>query len=237
MGSLDAVLTRQALAEGESRQVVDDTPIAIRLQYKGSGSVTSLEVVTATDVELITSDGGTDTYDFATYTTLGALVDAINADGIFNAKILDSIRSKASDDTLLARGAAATVVVEDGESYLDIYLDVDGADYYGCRLTYDRGFKKPHKTTHRVHIEEIKYDLQLQAGVAGGVKIYEIDGTTETERFAELSVHDAATTINFASGEGKITAKEGNDLVVIINANTALTDDAGNFLRATGIIE
>ena len=237
MGSLDSVLTKQALARGESRQVVDDTPIAIRLQYKGSGSVTSIEVVTATDVELITSDGGTDTYTFASYTTLGALVDAINADGIFNAKILDSVRSKASDDTLLARAASDTVVSEDGESYYDIVLDVDGADYYGCRLTYDRGFKKPHKATHRVHIEEIKYDLQLQAGVAGGVKIYEIDGTTETERFAELSVHNAATTINFAGGEGKITAGEGNDFVVIINAETALTDDAGNFLRATGIIE
>ena len=237
MGSLESALLKQAMAKGEVRQVVDDTPVAIRLQYIGSGSVTSVEVVTADDIELITSDGGTDTYLFSAYTTLGALVDAINGDGIFKAKVLDSVRSKASDNTLLARAASATVVSEDGESYFDIFLDVDGADYYGCRLTYDRGFKKAHKATHRVSLQEIKYNINLQAGVAKGVKVYEIDGTTETEIFTELSVTTTATTINFASGEAKKTAKEGNDIVVIINANTALTDSTANYLRLVGIIE
>ena len=88
MSSLNSVLTRQALASGVTLQVGTDTPVAIRLRKLSVGSVTSVTVTTATNIVMITSDGGTDTYTFATYTTVGALVDAINADGIFEAKVL-----------------------------------------------------------------------------------------------------------------------------------------------------
>src|ERR1035437_6970068 len=81
MASLDSVKLRNELAKGVIVQNSgSDTPTAFKLDYIGTGTVTSVTVVTATAITLITSDGGTDAYAFATYTTLGAVVDAINAD-------------------------------------------------------------------------------------------------------------------------------------------------------------
>lgn len=235
MASLDSLQTRSLSAKGDVRQVGSDAPIAIRLQYKGTGSVTSVTVTTATNIVMVTSDGGTDTYAFATYATVGALVDAINADGIFDAKVLDTVRSEATASQFV--DGAISSSTEDGETYYDVNVDTDAADYFAARLTFDRGFKKSHGKSHRVHLQEIKYLIDLGTAAAGAVKVYKIDGTTETLVMSELSVDNTATTINFASGEGKLTAKEGEDIVVKIDDGGNLADDSGNYLRVTGIIE
>lgn len=239
MSSLDFVHQRALRAKGEVRQVGSDSPIAIRLRYKGTGSVTSVTTTTATNIVMVTSDGGTDTYAFATYTTIGALVDAINADAIFEAKVLDSVRSEATASQFV--DGAITAGTEDGETYYDVLVDTDAADYFAVRLTYDRGFDKPHKANHRVSLQEIVYSINLGTAAAGAVKVYEIQGTTETLRFSALSVDNGGTydntTINFASGEGKITANDGNDIVVKIDDSGNLADNAGNLLRIIGTIE
>ena len=98
MASKDSLETRKLLAKGTVIQAGSDKSVALRLKYKGTGSVTSVTVVTATSVECITTDGGTDTYAFATYTTMGALADKINSDGIFECKVLDVLRSAGSDN-------------------------------------------------------------------------------------------------------------------------------------------
>src|SRR3990167_864626 len=93
MPSQDGLNVRKLLSTGVTRQNGTDTPVAIRLRKLTVGSVTSVTVTTATDLVLITSDGGTDTYTFSTYTTVGKLIDAINGDGIFEAKAMDTLRS------------------------------------------------------------------------------------------------------------------------------------------------
>jgi len=235
MASLDSLKTRNLLAKGEVRQVGTDTPIAIRLKYIGAGTITSVTIDTATDFELITSDGGTDTYAFATYATVGALVDAINADGIFEAKVLDTVRSEATASQFV--NGAITAASEDGVSYYDVTVDTDAADYFAVRLTFDRGFNKAHKASHRVHLQAIEYLMDLGTAAAGAVKVYEINGTTETLRYSALSVDNSATAITWASGEGKISAGNGNDLVVKIDDSGNLVNSTSNYLRAVGIIE
>lgn len=236
MASNDFLQTRAALKKGVIRQVGSDTPIAIRLKYKGTGSVTSVTTTTATSIVMVTSDGGTDTYLFATYTTIGALVDAINADGIFEAKVLDSVRAEATASQFVDGAITAATDVRDGDGgtlYYDVLVDTDAADYFAARLTFDYGFDKAEtKKKHRVHMQEIKYLMNL--GTAGTVYMYEVDGTTETEVFKEAAVDNSATSITWASGEAKYTANEGNDLVVYIPDTGNLADASTNYLRVIG---
>ena len=240
MGSLDAALVRKALAKHVVGSVVDDGAVAIRLRYVGSGTVTSVTIDSSTDIEMITSDGGTDTYLFATYTTVGALVDAINGDGIFEAKVLDTIRAEATDDQFV-NGAIASSTLRDGKvstTVWDVLVDTDAADYTAYRLTFDRGFEREvQKRQHRVSLTEIVYNLDISAAEAEAVKIYEIDGTNETLIFSRKSVDATKTTINFASGEGKLDAAFGNDLVVYIMDTTSITDSSDNYLEVGGILE
>ena len=241
MGSLNSALLKKALAKGVVGMVVDDTPVAIRLKYIGTGTVTSVTVDTGTDLVMITSDGGTDTYDFGTYTTIGALVDAINGDGIFEAKVLDSIRSEATA-TQFVDGAISSSTLRDGgvsTTIWDVLVDTDAADYIAYRLTYDRGFEREAiKKGHTVSLREIVYYMTMgTASTANSVRVYEIDGTTETQIARRATgVTQTETTINWASGEGFISAAVGNDLVIYVT-DAAFTDDAGNYLEVTGLVE
>lgn len=236
MASLETLQMRNALSRGEVRQVGTDTPIAIRLKYIGTGTVTSVTTTTATDITMVTSDGGTDAYAFATYTTIGTLVDAINKDGIFSAKVLDSVRSETTASQFI--NGAITAGSEDGISYYDVLVDTDAADYFAVRLTYDRGFDKSHKSKHRVDLQEIVYLIDLGTAAANAVKIYKIDSdaVTETLVYQALSVDNTETTIRFANGEGVLSSDEGGDLVVKIDDSGNLANASGNLLRITGKI-
>jgi hypothetical protein len=236
MASLDSLQTRQILAKGVVIDNVADAPVALRLRYIGTGTVTSVTTVTATNVVLITSDGLTDTYAFSAYITMGALADAINAAGIFECKVLDVLRSAASDNNLLASALTATNSVDDlGNAVYDIHTDTSAFFQLGVCLTPTRrSFGAP--TGHRVHLQEIKYYATLGNAAADDVQIWKRNGTVETQIFGELSVSATATTINFASGEGKLTGNPDEELVVILKDSVSLSDTAAT-LRVTGIVE
>lgn len=236
MASAESLLIKNAAATGTVVQVGSDTPVAIRLEYIGSGTITSVTTTTATNIVMVTSDGGTDTYAFATYTTIGTLVDAINADGIFKAKVLDSVRSEATASQFV--DGAITAGTVNGVSYYDVLVDTDAADYFAVRLTYDRGFDKPHKARHRVDLQEIVYSINLGTAAANAVDIYKIDadGVTETVVYSTLSVDTTETTIDFANGEGFLSGDIGGDIVVKIDDSGNLADADGNFLRIVGKI-
>ena len=235
MASYDSLRVRNLLASGEVKQQGTNTPIAIRLKYKGTGTVTSVTVTTGTNIVMVTSDGGTDPYEFGTYTTIGTLVDAINADGIFDVKVLDAVRSLATATQFV--DGAITASTEDGVTYYDVKVDTSAAKYFAVRLTYDRGFDKAHKSSHRVHLQEAKYYATLGAAAADMVLVYKVNGTTETKVMGALSVSATETTINFASGNGKLSGANGEDIVVILKDATSIADAAANYLRVTGIVE
>lgn len=241
MGSLNSVLLRKALAKNLVGTVVDDKAVAIRLRYIGTGTVTSVTIDPATDLVLVTSDGETDTYAFVTYTTVGTLVDAINGDGIFEAKVLDTIRSEATASQFVT-GAISSSTLRDGgvsTTVWDVLVDTDAADYTAYRLTFDRGFEREAlKKQHKVSLREIVYwQTMATASTANSVKVYEIDGTTETQILRRATGATATKhTVNFASGEGRLDAAVGNDLVIYIT-DSGFTDGAGNYLEVSGILE
>lgn len=235
MSSLNSVLTRQALSSGTTIQVGSDTPVAIRLRKKSAGSVTSVTVTTATNIVMITSDGGTDTYTFATYTTVGALVDAINADGIFEAKELDCLRSQGTTGSQFVTGAITSGTDDNGVVVWDVLQDTSVTLELGVTLSPFRNFDFP--KGHRVHIQQIVYSVNMGTAAADSFQIYKRKGKTESKIFGALSVDTTETTLNLASGYGKISAGPDDELFVRVKDAATLADAGGNFVRVIGIIE
>lgn len=220
MSSQDALQMRALNKRKVIGHVSDDLPVAIRLKYIGSGSVTSVTVTTATNIVMITSDGGTDTYAFSTYDTVAKLVAAINADGIFEAKVLDTLYS---EDTASQFVDGALSITSDG--YYDVMSDTSACDYIAYRLTYDRGAgaKKP-KGSHRVTLLGITTNLTLGGGAdTNSLKVYECKGSTETAVITRTPTTGSEENITWASGEGGFTSADGKDLVVIVTDTTSVT--------------
>jgi len=243
MASYESLAIKNAASTGTVVQVGTDTPVAIRLEHVGTGAITSVTTTTATNIVFV-SDDYTQTYAFATHTTVGALVDAINAGNcteaaggiLWKAKVLDTVRSEATASQFV--DGAITAGTVNGVSYYDVLVDTDAADYLAVRLTYDRGFDKPHKARHRVDLEEIVYYADLGTAAAAGLKVYKIDadGVTETLVLSYLSVDTTTTTENFASGEGCLSGDIGGDIVVKLDDSGNLADSTSNYLRVSGKI-
>ncbi len=261
MASLESLQTRALLKKGAVQQVANLTSYPVRLKYIGAGSVTSVVVTTGTAIVLTTVEGGTtytQSYPFAaglTYNTIGKLVDAINAGAstesatpatnpgiLWEAKVMDGLRSHTTTSKVVGAPttlAAKTILTGGGisEEVYDVAYDTTvAAPYVAVRLTYDRGFLKGQKKQHRVSLQEIEYLATLGSAIAGGLKVYEVEGTTETEVWSGTPVGTGTlTNKNFASGEGKITANDGNDLVVVMAGNGTVASTA--VLAAIGEIE
>lgn len=239
MASLNSVQTRQILSRNTVIQVLaNDASVMIRLKaLAAAGAVTSVTVTTATNIVIITANGGTDTYAFATYTTIGAVVDAINADGMFEAKVLDALRSGASASTIVT---GANTITSSG--YYDLMVDTTAALFVAARLTYDRntGVNSKLSQGHRVTIKEIVTSLTLGGGAdVNAFSIYECTpssrGNVETLILQRTPVTGSVSTLNWASGVGGITAGEGNDLVVVITDGTSFA--TSDYLTVSGLIE
>lgn len=236
MASKDSLEIRKLLAKGVVIQAGSDKSVALRLKYKGTGSVTSVTVVTATSVALITSDGGTDTYEFATYTTMGALADKINSDGIFECKVLDVLRSAGSDNNLLAAALTATNAIDEaGNAVFDLYTDSSAFLQYGACLSAHRGFGLP--KGHRVTLSAITYVANVGTAAADSVQIWKRKNGVEKQIFGQLSVDTNETTITFAVAGGVkgITSNDDEEFVVLVKDAASLAD--GGFIRVTGEIE
>ena len=243
MASLDSVKARQVLTTGKVVQRKDDTPVAIRLRYKGTGTVTSVTMTTATNLVLITSDGGTDTYTFASGSgTMGALAANINADGVFEAKLLDCLAADVTTASNFKANAAITSSYDElGNVVYDLLVDTDVPDYMTVCLSPFANFDAP--KGHRVHVQELKYKVNVASGVANGVRVYTRDSApngakhgTEVQILNITSVDNTETTITFASGEAKLSGKEDQDIIFRINSG-AITDGAGNYVQIVGEIE
>lgn len=238
MASLDSLNVRAILSRGTVVSQTADTPIAIRLKYVGTGSVTSVTVTTATNIVLVTSDGGTDTYAFSTYTTVGSLADAINGDGIFECKVIDALRSDLTASSYFLENTAITAGTDtNGVTVYDVHVDTSVYKAVTSCITNKRDFNTTKLSeSHRVHLQAIQYFATLGGAGAGLVKVYIRRGKTETLVYSTTSVSATATTITFASGLGKITGLDGDEIVVRLQDGTSLSDTALAF-AAIGILE
>jgi len=238
MASLDSLKVRSLLKKGVIQTTLDDAAVAIRLRYIGTGTVTSVTNIIATSLTLITSDGGSDAYAFATYTTIGALADAINADGIFEAKVLDALRSDATAsqfvDTTISAGTDANGVV-----VWNVKVDTSLLFALTVCVSNARNFNVPASfvASHRTQVTGISYYANVNAASQNAVRVYSRIGTIETQVYGAVSVDATVTNITWASGLGYITGIEGAELIVRVQDATSLTNDSANFISAIAFLE
>lgn len=235
MGSLDSILTRQGLAQNVVATVLDDEPVALRLKYVGTGTVTTVVLTTATDLELITSDA-TEEFLFSTYTNMGLLADAVNASAYWECKLLDALRT---DETENSDFVEDLTLDANSEGYYDCLVDTDVAQNAGndfiftYRCAYDRNpdNEKP-AGSHRVRLSEVNYNVNVNGVEAGGFQIWEWNSgkKTETLVYSTVSVDATEEIVNFASGNKTLDASIGGELIVRVKDTTSITDNDANAL-------
>jgi hypothetical protein len=238
MASLDSLKVRALNAKGAVNVTRDDTPVILRLNYIGTGSVTSVTPTTATNLITITTEG-TKTYTFSSLSTVGALADAINADGIFHAQVLDALRSDATNASNIVENTAITAGSDDyGSTVYDLHADTSVNKSMTSTLSLFRNVNVGLKTGHRVELQEIVYYLDVNGASANSVRVYFRNTSgIETQVAGYASVDVTKTTINWAAGVGVITAPEKSDIIVRVQDATSVTDGSGNYVQATGILQ
>ena len=238
MASRDSLEMRKLASSGKVYQRVDDTSIAIRVRYIGTAGNPSVVVTTATKIAMTDATATVD-YAWATYATMGALVDALNASGLWEAHLLDALRSDVTLNSFKSNTTVTPTTDENGVVVWDLVHDnniVSNTTYFAtvC-LSPFYNFDAP--KGHRVHVKEISYNQDITAA-QGGVRMYvRSKNGTETEIYRALSVDTTTTTINWASGEGRISGGENQEIVFRIITADALADNTANFIRIVGELE
>ena len=234
MASLDLLKTRKLLATGQIIKNGTDGPVAIRIRNKAGKAVTSVTVITGTNIILIDSDGST-TSTFATDTTLGAVVGRINASANWEAKILDALLADASVSRLL--DGAITVSTDGlGNAIYDVKYDTSTALEIGCCLSPFRDFDAP--KGHRVNLKNVKYGVNMGTAAVNSAQLYKRVGGVETLVFGELSVDTTETTVlDFTSGPYAFTATTDAELFFRVKDAATLADATSNYVRVIGEIE
>ncbi len=257
MASLEGTFTRYLLRQGvvvQKTGTAGNRPVAIRMRYKGTGTVTSVTTAAGTLVTVsVAGTGqateGTKTYTFASDSpTIASLVGNINADGIFEAKVLDALNADVTPSYFVT-GAITATYDSNGVRQWDLTVDPNvqlSAGVYGITVCltgnreWDNNFFTPEKVgQHRVVLQEVDYYATLGGAADNLVRIYVrrgLPGHTETQIFGALSVSGTLTAITFASGQGFISGKDGDEIIVRVQDGTSISDTA-LFLRATGYLE
>jgi len=237
MGSLNSAQVRDLQSFGVAGTVVNDTPVAIRMKYIGTGSVISVAVDTDQDITLTTSDGGAEEFLLSTYTTMGDLAGAINNSSYWDARVLDALRSDSTASSPFVNNLTTSVTAD---GYYDALVDTSVTLNLTYRCAWDRGvdFQEVKPTgAHRVHLQDVVYAAVMSGATANEFRIYEFNprDNSETQIYQATTVDTTETTVNFANGEGKITSGWGNDLIVRLLDTVTMTD--GCYMYCTYIAE
>jgi len=224
---------RSLAAQTTGIRNTEDAAIALRITNP-SKAVTSVTVNADTIVLIDSVD--TQTITLSTSGTMGAVADAINATANWKCKLLDSLRSQITTTGSTLMTGAKTANLKLGEWGYDILLSTTVAFTYPIRVTYDRtaGNLLP-AGGHRVKLVNFEYVLDVGTAAANMVKIYEWDPVlrTETQIWQAASVDSTTTVTSYDFSKAPITAKEGNDLVVLVTDAAAITSAATtNYIQA-----
>src|ERR1035437_3244396 len=151
MASTDSLKLRKLLSSGVVVQAGTDGSVAIRMMYQGTGAVTSVVVNVGTSLVTTTTEG-VKTYTFASTpgcTTIGGLVAAINADGIFQAKVLDCLQTLVTSGNNLKAASLTTPTYDGlGNPVFDIVMSSSVDLQIGVCLSAHRHMNAP--SGHRV---------------------------------------------------------------------------------------
>ena len=233
MASLNSLQIRALTAQTTGLRYAEDEPTALRIVHTADAAITSVIVTTATNIILIDADGTT-TSTFATDGTLGAVADRINASANWQCKILDGLRTTLTTASNFVTGTL-TADSKNGEWGYSVMLDTTTTFTFPIRCTYDRtGGSILPSSGHRVKLVSFEYVLDVDTAAADMVKIYEWDPVlkTETQIWQAASIDSTSVVTSEDFSKAPITAKEGNDLIVLVTDAAAITDAGTNYIQA-----
>lgn len=240
-GSLDSLVTRKSLTTGVVGHLVADAPVAIRLKFKrksatSSVGITSITTTTAVDITVVYTDATTSVWDFATYDTVGKLVDKINSEGYFEAKVLDTLRAYATTSQFVDGAISAGMV--NGVAVWDVKVDTSVAFYIAYRLSPTRrSFSSGKLETHRAAIQEVVYYATVGTAAIDSFQIWDCYKGNEDKVYSAASVKGTKTTVSWTNTDAKLqTLGDNHELVVVVKDAASLADSA-LFLRVVGEIE
>lgn len=249
MASLESLQTRAFAAQTITGRTADNASVALEIVYvpQATGDTPVVTVASATGITLADSLTTTGSLAFNTYTTIGALADKINSLNRWKARIVDALRSTTTASSVLLPDSGVTAASVNGESLFKVLIDQSVNDEIFFRVSADRGVLKddmgrlkdqrPASYSHRVKINAIKYNLEVNADLSNGLRIYEYnpkDGT-ETQIWGSIIVDHADTTIDFSTNP--ITSGEGNDLIVMVKDGAIVDTALVNFLEVSYVRE
>lgn len=234
MASRDGLEVRNLLKRGIVRRVTNNLAVGLRLWYKGTGTVTTIAATQATNLVFTTSDGGVDTYAFSAYSTLGALADAIAADGIFDVKVMDALRSENPDDFFVTTAGQAATTDENGNVCYDLAVEAAVALTFSCLLS-PRANKDDVKG-HRVSLLEVDYLVNNTAAFDTlSITDRTISTGAEVVIYAATNTDNSAASLTFASGNGQITLKDDHEFVVQFDGT--VVNAADGYIQCIGYYE
>ena len=155
-------------------------------------------------------------------------------------KVLDGLRSQIVSAGSKFITGALTANVKNGELGYDLLIDTSAMFFTPARVTYDRAVGPGIPLAgHRVKIVNFSYVMDVGTAAADKVRIYEWDPVlfTETQIFSAASIDSTSTVTTHDFSAAPITAKEGNDLIVVITDAASIADASTNYLQVVYVRE
>lgn len=240
--------------KGVGSAIVNDGGIALRIRCianpESTPNTADAVLVSATSLTLKqngsadTSVGASGVLAFATYTTLGALVDAINASGTWQAEIVGGLRADAINGSqLLARSTSVVRNFAEIDLYWDssVHLGLDvllepGIPFEGAPSSFVKGMNSDRRFQHRVGFQRVicKDDND---GTALSVTVYELkpQNASTVKTIASFTPTDN-TELDSGVDAPVLHADYGNNILIRFAGATSFTDTSC-YLKAFGILQ
>lgn len=238
--------TNKAVSKMISERVVADGGVALRIRCvaypESSSNYADAVLVSATSLTLSINGsadstvGSSGVLAFATYTTLGALVDAINASSNWKAEIVAGLRSDSTGSSrLLARSTSTFRMYQDVELKWDSSV-VGGLDFV---LEPAAAFASNDQyAAHRVSIKRLRALVNTSDSSDTNIVAYEVarNRASTLKTITTLVAADNTEKDSGAADEAFFTAEYGNAILVRF-LNGSGWADSGAYLEVQGARE
>lgn len=244
MDNKTAVLNK-ALAKSIGAVLVADQGVALRIRYVGSPESSSdyadAVLVSATSLTLSvngsadTTVGSSGVLAFATYTTLGSLVDAINQSDNWEAEIVAGLRSDSTGSSVLLARSTSTFRPY---ATVELYWDSSACSHISYLLEPAEAFASEEQVkAHRVALKRVLGLVNTGDAGTWDVTVYELKADKAA---VHKTVLDADTADNTAYDSGAtdepiVHADFGNSLLVKVYDGSWA--DSGAYVKVFGVRE
>jgi len=220
--------------------LVQDQGVALRIRcvaypessphYADAVNVAATSLTLSIDGAADATVGATGVLAYATYTTLGALVDAINASANWKAELVGALRSDSTgSSTLLARTTSTFKMFKD----VNIYFDSSVIVHLDYLLEAPAFSSRELRAITRVGLSRI-IAKNNNSGDALAVKVYEVDhAKSSSTLLAQFDVADDTEKDSGATDELLLQSSYGKELLVRFIGATTLSD-TNCYLRVFG---